>query len=1061
MALRLKQLLALRSCRAAELWALVEDHLGAEATLYYQCRVAPTTCQGRPEAPCSWHPAKSGAAARVKPNQGVFRCPLCSAAQMQALHRTARGKRALTLRFKQLLAFRATSTVQLWALVEDHLGTDALTYYQNRASAAPRKTLQQQWKEELKLRHSVHPLPDQEGQRVWRERAREDGRTRDKKFGLAFSEQHSGRAWMSARARRFEFWAREASWFMCTECHRLEPRPFHQSSHDKNTQLRARQKKCKHCARGIGYKAPVIGDIPEVLRDLTANALWALRPIEIDVGEYRRGDYGYRIHTDMTRLRWRPQSVQDQVASLRGEDRRLAREAWRFLHSRPLPTPLKTWKEHTQFFLLHPSYSAYLSFVAQHDLFLAQAGPQPDKSARRLPVRFLETLGLESALWPHLYPAVALCETFVRLEDGRRVARERSDMRAAHAQRRQAQRQQASHAEPQISDTEDEDSGSDDPGESAEEEEDDMESPLHFLKDSARQSLKASFLAKVMSSVIGYASDYELAQFVYDLWLWSSLGGAKHASGVQMRVALAGKPFSPEYWRTRHFALLDLQKQLGYPTLFVTIAPYEWSSPYHAFLEDELLRTFKTRLHLPGPESFHLAHILTQAALGLITGWNKKGRGGWTQHVLSDPSSAAQGSVLNLFGRIEFQDGKRKRGARNERLDYHGSGRPHVHFLVWLRHPESLPWSEIVCGHLPSHNAPMEQIVRSSQISWTGSGWPRREASTGWEQTAERLHLHHPESAWKEGVRAYMPDVLASLKCHMDVQASDGRGMLLRYVAGYVPKFSDSFQSNWLDDVSSDYALARRVLTQYQPLEPEMWLQLGAHLFRQCFAGGGLSRFVVPVPWRDDLPERVQQYMASTWRPQSMTLLTYLRKTNQRGSIHKEYKKAFAGIAAVEGVGPDDWAAWLAAAPYTGAILVAAVTKSRFNDDYYKQWCLLHVPFRALADLWHSRLELLPAQFQGRRLRVSESCVCFVVCLLLVSTRSDAALACGKLHAGLGMALLRAGDYWRDQPAVRADMELEAQRDPFIESNLHAPGAHCPRGSLLVRPARERRGPGP
>ena len=403
---------------------------------------------------------------------GVFRCPLCSAAQMQALHRTPHGKRALTLRLKQLLALRATSAVQLWALVEEHLGTDALTYYQGRASAARGKSLQQQWNEDLKLRHSVHPLPDQEGQRVWRERAREDGRMREKKFGLAFSQEHSGRTWMSARARHFEFWAREASWFMCTECHRLEPRPFHQSSHDKNTQLRARQKKCKHCARGIGYKAPTISDIPEPLRDLTAAALWALRPIEIDVGEYRRGDYGYRIHTDMTRLRWRPQSVQDQVASLRGEDRRLAREAWRFLRSRPLPTPLSTWKEHTQFFRLHPSYSAYLSFVAQHNLFLAQAGPQPDKSARRLPVRFLETLELETALWPHLYPAVALCETFVRLEDGRRVARERSDMRAAHAQRQQAQR---------LSDTEDAESGSDDQGERAEEEEDDVESPLHFL----------------------------------------------------------------------------------------------------------------------------------------------------------------------------------------------------------------------------------------------------------------------------------------------------------------------------------------------------------------------------------------------------------------------------------------------------------------------------------------------------------------------------------------------------------------------------------------------------
>ena len=199
------------------------------------------------------------------------------------------------------------------------------------------------------------------------------------------------------------------------------------------------------------------------------------------------------------------------------------------------------------------------------------------------------------------------------------MARERSDVRAAHAQRRQAQRRQASHAEPRSSDTEDEESGSNVQGERAEEEEDDEESPLHFLKDSARQSLKASFLAKVMSSVIGYASASELAQFVYDLWLWSSLGGAKHASGVQMRVALAGKPFLPEYWRTRHFALLDLQRQLGYPTLFVTIAPYEWSSPYHAFLAPAHLQdaTAPARARVLPPGTY----LDAGSPIGLITGW--------------------------------------------------------------------------------------------------------------------------------------------------------------------------------------------------------------------------------------------------------------------------------------------------------------------------------------------------------------------------------------------------------------------------------------------------------
>ena len=38
-----------------------------------------------------------------------------------------------------------------------------------------------------------------------------------------------------------------------------------------------------------------------------------------------------------------------------------------------------------------------------------------------------------------------------------------------------------------------------------------------------------------------------------------------------------------------------------------------------------------------------------------------------------------------------------------------------------------------------------------------------------------------------------MADVIGGTFCHQDVQMSDGRGMLLRYVAGYVPKFTDAF----------------------------------------------------------------------------------------------------------------------------------------------------------------------------------------------------------------------------------------------------------------------------
>ena len=78
--------------------------------------------------------------------------------------------------------------------------------------------------------------------------------------------------------------------------------------------------------------------------------------------------------------------------------------------------------------------------------------------------------------------------------------------------------------------------------------------------------------------------------------------------------------------------------------------------------------------------------------------------------------------------------------------------------------------------------------------------------------------------------------------------------MLLRYVAGYVSKFSDAWGNEWLDDRSSAFALARRILAEYQPLEPEMWLQLGAHLFPQVFAGGTMKRFVTRGSVRPNWP---------------------------------------------------------------------------------------------------------------------------------------------------------------------------------------------------------------
>eukprot|EP00969_Alexandrium_andersonii_P170404 7534608-Alexandrium_andersonii.AAC.1 len=80
-------------------------------------------------------------------------------------------------------------------------------------------------------------------------------------------------------------------------------------------------------------------------------------------------------------------------------------------------------------------------------------------------------------------------------------------------------------------------------------------------------------MAKCASPLLGYASTFELVQFVYDLNLWTALGAKKNLDvGVPMRVLMKGHSFSPLYWKEVHAALVDLVKQVGFPKLFFTIA---------------------------------------------------------------------------------------------------------------------------------------------------------------------------------------------------------------------------------------------------------------------------------------------------------------------------------------------------------------------------------------------------------------------------------------------------------------------------------------------------------
>ena len=217
--------------------------------------------------------------------------------------------------------------------------------------------------------------------------------------------------------------------------------------------------------------------------------------------------------------------------------------------------------------------------------------------------------------------------------------------------------------------------------------------PLDFAK-AKYNSAKASYIAKVLGPIAEYGANYDLFQFVYDLWLWSSAGGKKNKGlACPLHLTMGQYSFSPEYWQTRHAALMDMVRQLGFPTLFITIAPYEWSFPMHAWVVDEMQKQLRSKLHLPVAETLHIAHVLAEAVEGFMTGANKSvdhnTHKGWRSHLFAAKDGSNKSTVINHFGRLEFQDGKRKRYINLNELAaqfYHGRGTVHLHLLVRIHY---------------------------------------------------------------------------------------------------------------------------------------------------------------------------------------------------------------------------------------------------------------------------------------------------------------------------------------------------------------------------------------
>ena len=269
-----------------------------------------------------------------------------------------------------------------------------------------------------------------------------------------------------------------------------------------------------------------------------------------------------------------------------------------------------------------------------------------------------------------------------------------------------------------------------------------------------RQSIRRSFLQKVLGPVAGYSEEYELLHFVYDLVMWSTLGGTKNsAKGIPLRLALKNASFSPEYWRARHLALLDLQRQVGLPFLFRTRAPYERSFPYHVWVMDEMAGPRAAGVggtgdppHGPRP----------QGVRGFFSGMNRRTAGkSWREHLLGAADGSGAQTVINFVSRLEFQDGKRKTGTQR----YHGRGTVHSHSLDFLRNVGAVKLEDKLSASLPdaAQDPVTRGIVLDSQPDRKSSKVPIREEPSAWDEAGQKVLIHHSEEDHGRHGRTYFP----------------------------------------------------------------------------------------------------------------------------------------------------------------------------------------------------------------------------------------------------------------------------------------------------------------
>ena len=121
------------------------------------------------------------------------------------------------------------------------------------------------------------------------------------------------------------------------------------------------------------------------------------------------------------------------------------------------------------------------------------------------------------------------------------------------------------------------------------------------------------------------------------------------------------------------------------------------------------------------------------------------------------------------FLRIEFQDGTRK----DPTQDYHGSGRPHLHGVLWTDDLQAMHLEEKISASLMNldDSPEMRAYVEAGQLDQrNGTTLPIREEPSTWNEVSKMYEFQHTAEDKRRGVRAFFIILMEAMKgCHQDL----------------------------------------------------------------------------------------------------------------------------------------------------------------------------------------------------------------------------------------------------------------------------------------------------